>query len=347
MKLTAALAALLSLSLSFSTLAETLDLALRSGAPLIQVATWNDYGEGTVIKPTRAFGNRYLEQLQRVSKAVLSDVGVKLAQRAAVSAESPEQADEGDRLRTNVLYREGQDVTDPMRQSCRLDVYAPAKPGSFPTVIWFHGGGLTGGERCIPVPLRKQGVGIVAVDYRLAPAVKSPAFIEDAAAAVAWTFKHIGEFGGAPDRIYVSGHSAGAYLTLMVGLDPRWLRPHGIDPNRIAGLIPFSPQAITHFVIRGERGMSDKQPFVDDMAPLFHVRRDAPPTLILTGDREKELLGRYEENAYLWRMMKVVGHRDVELRELPGFNHGNMPEPAFPLLLEFIAKHERPSTLPK
>jgi len=60
--------------------------------------------------------------------------------------------------------------------------------------------------------------------------------------------------------------------------------------------------------------------------------------LLITGDRSQELLGRYEENAYLWRMMKVVGHADTELRELEGFDHGRMPEPAYPLLVQFVRR---------
>lgn len=61
----------------------------------------------------------------------------------------------------------------------------------------------------------------------------------------------------------------------MVGLDPRWLAAHGLDANRIAGLVPFSPQAITHFTIRSERGVSGEQPIIDELAPLYHVRQGA------------------------------------------------------------------------
>ncbi|MCP4511270.1 MAG: prolyl oligopeptidase family serine peptidase, partial [Fuerstiella sp.] len=148
----------------------------------------------------------------------------------------------------------------------------------------------------------------------------------------------IQNYGGSAKRVFVSGHSAGGYLTSMIGLDKRWLAPYGIDADQIAGLIPFSGHTITHFTIRAERGIDGKQPIVDDMAPLFHVRKDAPPLLLITGDRELELLGRYEENAYLWRMMQVVGHADTELFELEGFNHGQMAEPAHPLLLRFVKK---------
>jgi acetyl esterase/lipase len=166
--------------------------------------------------------------------------------------------------------------------------------------------------------------------------VKSPVFIEDAAAAIAWTFKHIADFGGDPQRIFVSGHSAGAYLTLMCGLDKKWLAKHGVNADDLAGLIPLSPQVITHFTIRDERDIEETQPIIDDLAPLFHVRKDAPPILLVTGDRERELMGRYEECAYFWRMMKLTGHKDTMLHELDGFDHGKMPEPAFPLLLKFV-----------
>jgi hypothetical protein len=91
--------------------------------------------------------------------------------------------------------------------------------------------------------------------------------------------------------------------------------------------------------VRAERGIKDTQPVIDDLAPLYHVRHDAPPLLLITGDRNLELLGRYEENAYLWRMMKLGGRSDTELYELQGFDHGNMPDSAYPLLLGFLRKH--------
>ncbi|MCA9131603.1 MAG: alpha/beta hydrolase [Planctomycetales bacterium] len=237
-----------------------------------------------------------------------------------------------------MLYREGE-LSDYERERCRLDIYYPTKAEKpFSTVVWFHGGGLTAGNRSVPKLLREQGIAVVAVNYRLNPKVQSPAYVQDAAAAVAWTFKNIERFGGAKNRIFVAGHSAGGYLTSMVGLDKRWLAAHDIDANDIAALIPFSGHTITHFTIRAERGIGEFQAVVDDMAPLYHVRPDAPPMLLITGDRELEIYGRYEENAYFWRMMKVAGHKHSELLELDGFNHGQIADPAHMLLLRFIKK---------
>ena len=105
-----------------------------------------------------------------------------------------------------------------------------------------------------------------------------------------------------------SGHSAGGYLTNMVGLDKKWLTKYRIDADAIAALIPFSGHAISHFAYRQAR--NERYPTeYRRVRPLFYVRPDAPPLIIVSGDREMEMLGRYEENAYFWRMMKVAGHK--------------------------------------
>lgn len=241
--------------------------------------------------------------------------------------------------KTNIAYRTGNNLTEAMRERCKLDIYYPLNQKNVATVVWFHGGGLTEGNKSIPAALKNQGIIVVAANYRLSPKANSPAYIEDAAAAVAWTFASIENYGGSKKLIFLSGHSAGGYLSAMVGLDKRWLKAYQIDANDLAGLVPFSGQAITHFTIRQERGIAKTTPIIDELAPLHHVRKDAPPILLITGDRDKELLGRYEENAYLWRMLKETGHKNVELLELQGYDHGGMDKPAYPLLMKFIREH--------
>lgn len=220
-------------------------------------------------------------------------------------------------------------------ERCVLDIYYPVNKKDFATVIWFHGGGLTGGSKELPDALKNRDLCIIGVNYRLAPQAKAPDYIEDAAAAVAWAFNHIEQYGGSKSKIFVSGHSAGGYLAMMIGLNKHYLEKHNIDADQIAGLIPLSGQTITHFTIRDEQGIKDTQPVIDKYAPLYHVRADAPPLLLITGDKELEMLGRYEENAYLARMMKLTGHTETKLLELQGYGHG-MTYPAFPLLIEEV-----------
>ena len=227
---------------------------------------------------------------------------------------------------------------DYINNQCVLDLYYPKGSKDFATIVWFHGGGLTGGERELPEQLMNKGYAVAGVEYRLSPKVKAPAYIEDAAAAVAWVFQHIQEYGGSNKLIFLSGHSAGGYLDMMITLDKNYLNKYGINANNIAALISFSGQAVTHFTIRQENGIPATQPVIDSFAPLYHVRKDAPPMLLITGDRNLELYGRYEENAYLYRMMMLVGNTSTMLYELQGYDHGGMAAVAFPLLLKEVDK---------
>jgi acetyl esterase/lipase len=241
---------------------------------------------------------------------------------------------------SDIFYRDAsiESVTDYMREKCLLDIYYPMNKPDFATVVWFHGGGLKAGNKFIPDWLKNKDIAVVAVNYRFSPEVSCPAYLQDAAAAVAWVFRNIESYGGDPDLIVVSGHSAGGYLTSMIGLDKRYLEVYGIDANQIASLVPFSGHTITHFTIREERGIAGTQPIIDEFAPLYHVRDDSPPLVLITGDRELELLGRYEENAYMMRMMKVAGHQETTLFELDGFDHGGMAIPAYPLLIKEVRR---------
>ena len=229
--------------------------------------------------------------------------------------------------------------TDYQKEKCLLDIYYPKSNKKVPVIIWFHGGGLTGGGREIPESLKNKECIVVGVGYRLATSkIKAEVTISDATAAVAWVFNNIEKYNGDSNAIFISGHSAGGYLALMTVMNKSLLGAHGIDSNRVAGLIPFSGHTITHFTIRSERGIPGEQPIIDEYAPLYYVRKEAPPILLITGDRELEMLGRYEENAYFYRMMKVSGHKEIKIYEMDGYGHG-MAEPAYPLLINFVRSH--------
>lgn len=224
------------------------------------------------------------------------------------------------------------------RERCKLDVYYPTDIKDAPVVVWFHGGGLEGGNKEIPQELKECGYVVVGVNYRLMPRAKVQDCIDDAAAAVAWAYRHAEEYNGSHEKVFVSGHSAGGYLTDMVGLDKQWLAKYGVDADALAGLMPFSAQVITHFNVRKQQGIGPLVPTIDETAPIAHLRADAPPVVVISGDRELELFGRYEEQAYFWRMLKLVGHPDVTLYEMQGYDHGAMARPAFHILKTHVAR---------
>lgn len=240
-------------------------------------------------------------------------------------------------LYKDIPYHADPDLAARAGARCQLDVYHPVGLSCFTTILWLHGGGMVSGDRYIPAELMNNQFGIVGAGYRLAPQAKCPEYIEDAAAALAWVFKNVERYGGSPDRIVVGGSSAGAYLALLIALDRRWLAAHGVEANRLLGVAALSGQVVTHFTVREERGLPGHRVVVDELAPLHHVRADAPPILLVTGDRDLEILARYDENAYFARMLKIAGHSAVELHELKGRDHGGVEHPGHAYVLKFVS----------
>ena len=222
------------------------------------------------------------------------------------------------------------------KERLKLDIHYDEEGKNLPVIVWFHGGGLTQGEKEMPKKLKDKGFVVVGVNYRLLPNVSIDKTLDDAAESLAWITKNIGKYGGDSKKIVVSGHSAGGYITLMLALDRKWLARYGVDANDIVGYVPFSGQAISHYSYRKMLGIDNLQPTIDEYAPLFWVRKDCPPMELIVGDRELELFGRYEENAYLWRMMKLIGNTTTNIYELDGHDHGGMVDPGFNILERFV-----------
>ena len=235
-------------------------------------------------------------------------------------------------------YRQTNDISytvktdDYARERLKLDIYYPEGQKDCPVIVWFHGGGLVGGNKEIPAQLKDKGWIVVGVNYRLLPNVTIRETMDDAAEAVAWVFRHAIDYGGDPDKIVVTGHSAGGYISMLLCLNKAWLAAYDIDADRVMMYAPFSGQAVTHYNVRKMQGLTPLQVTIDEFAPIYWVRADCPPFVLICGDRELELYGRYDENQYLARMMKLVGHTQTYLYELDGHGHGAMVQPSFHIL---------------
>lgn len=245
----------------------------------------------------------------------------------------------------DIVYS-GADTADNPR---KLDLYLPSKAKQpFPMLVWFHGGGLTSGtknsgnDQRIAAFWRSKGVAVVNVDYRLSPQVKFPAYIEDAAKAVTWAVRNAEKSGADPKRIYVGGHSAGAYLATMLAMDERYLKTQGASVAEIAGFVSLSGQMTTHFNVRKERGLSDLPLIVDDAAPAYYVRKDIPRLLLLIGDRDWP--ARLEENQLMYAQFVQLAKTDkASFKVITNRDHNaiydRIPEPkdeAYQAIASFI-----------
>ena len=253
----------------------------------------------------------------------------------------------GVKVLPGLAYKSGERVTDYEKERCKLDLYLPVGKKAFPTLVWFHGGGLQGGNRdgkdtvAVAHSLAETGVAVASVGYRLSPKAKYPAYIEDAAAAFAWTRAHVAEHGGNPEVIFIGGHSAGGYLTFLVGMDPRYLREYGVALSAIAGLIPVSGQTMDHYTVRGERGGGRFTITAGEAAPVFHIGNDTPPMLVLYADHD--MAARQAENEYFVEVMKDAGNKRVTGKLIRDRTHGTIAsriaqdgDPARQAILEFI-----------
>jgi acetyl esterase/lipase len=255
-------------------------------------------------------------------------------------AEPPPQSEV--RVVANAAYKTGDSLSEYETTRCKLDLYLPPTGRDFPALVWFHGGGLTGGNKDdgkIARTFAGAGIAVAMVNYRLSPKATFPAYVEDAAAAFAWVREHIAEHDGDPAKVFMGGHSAGAYLSSMVGMDARYLQKLGLEPNAIAGLIPVSGQMMTHFAVRKERGIAENTIMADEAAPIYYTRKETPPFLILFGDHDWP--ARLEENQYFVAIQKAVGNTRLTLEVIPDRTHGSIagkiPEPGDPAAQAIIA----------
>lgn len=195
-------------------------------------------------------------------------------------------------------------------------------------------------------------VAVAVVNYRLSgKRAQCPDYIYDAAAAVAWIIKNIEKYGGDAKKVYVSGQSAGGYLSAMVALDKRYLGAFGVSPEQIAGVFPISGQMSTHFQILNERRAKDpatRDFLIDEYAPIYHAAKDTPPITCFAGDPALDWPARVEENQLLiMRMRRVYKNENVLFYSIPGTDHSGCPAPSLAIINRMLSRMSKKSSLIK
>lgn len=194
----------------------------------------------------------------------------------------------------------------------KLDVYVPRQPlKDAPVVVFFYGGSWNSGARgdyaFVGEALASRGIVAVLADYRLYPQVRYPLFLEDSARAVAWTRAHIRKFSGNPQRLYLMGHSSGAYNAAMLALDPGLLNAVGMSPEDLSGWIglagPYDFLPIENPQVRPVFFWPDSPP---QSQPINHVRSGEPPALLIAATKDN-LVNPARNTAGLARKLREAG----------------------------------------
>ena len=186
----------------------------------------------------------------------------------------------------------------------RFDLYRPdaaassVDPGAgVPLVVFVYGGTWNSGERAdyrfVGEALAARGFAAMVVDYRLSPAVRYPAFVQDCARAVGHALEHAREFGADPRRVFLFGHSAGAYNVAMLALDPRWLGEVGHAPRELAGWVGLAgPYDFLPIVDADVKRAFDWPATKADTQPLVHASAGevAPPLPVFLGVAAQDTL---------------------------------------------------------
>lgn len=298
-----------------------------------------------LAQPTAAWHRKFAALLLVIATAL----GGPLAARAAATAEQPTPFPGV--VHRDIDYRPDEDVADGRDL---LDVYVPESAASaqerrVPMVVFFHGGGLLEGDKAhgeiLARRLAPAGIGVVSANYRLSPAVMHPVHLQDAAGALAWTVRHAAEYGGEPTRVFVSGHSAGAYLAALLALDPKLLGAHGLTPADIAGSLPISPFLYVEETARDRpKTVWGENPAVWLEASVTPQIRPWDGRMLLiyaSGDDD----WRKAQNERFETAMRAAGSPAVEAVEAPGRDHVtiltgmNAPDdPVGDLIVRFIGR---------
>lgn len=256
---------------------------------------------------------------------------VTLSGCSAVSLLNSIMPREGYTIRKDIAYG-----ADPRQ---KLDIYIPniaSNNAPVPVIVFFYGGSWQKGSKddylFLGQAFASKGYMTVVADYRLYPKVSFPVFIEDGAEAFAWVHEHIAEYGGDPKKLYVSGHSAGAYIAMMLTLNPSYLQKAGAKKEWIRGTIGISgPYDFLPLTDEKLIQLFSTAKHPSDTQPITFATERYAPIFLATGDKDEDVLPR---NSIILdtRLKKLdspvethiypdIGHIDIMLSLAHGFRH--------------------------
>lgn len=205
----------------------------------------------------------------------------------------------------------------------RLDIYTPADGQRHPVLVFVYGGSWQSGKRqtyaFVGKQFAKAGYTTVVVDYRLAPTHVFPDYVLDTANAMGWVYRHINQYGGNPDQLFVMGHSAGAFNVVSAVDDKRFWSQAGIPDKAVVGVIGLAGPYDYNFRVGSTQVAFPKDSTQQQVMPVYHIRQGVPPHLLVTGSKDTVV---YPQNADSLQQAIVKAGGNVERIEVPASHAG-------------------------
>lgn len=220
----------------------------------------------------------------------------------------------------------------------KVDLYLPRGTDSpAPVLVYIHGGGWVGGSKESSVlrlvPWMEMGWAVVNVQYRLGEVSLAPAAVEDCLCALRWIIRNASNYNIDPERIVVTGNSAGGHLALTTGMVPA---SAGLD-RQCPGSETLSVAAIINwygitdvgdlldgpntksYAVEWMGSMPNRFKIAERVSPLTYVRSGLPPILTIHGDADPTVP--YQHGVQLHEELSKVGVSN-QLHTVPGGRHG-------------------------
>ncbi len=223
-----------------------------------------------------------------------------------------------------------------------LDMFLPKNKKDFPVVIFVHGGywnsqdksyfrPFTGLYSNIGLTLAKNGIGCMVIDYRIYPEVKIDSELKDVIESVKWTLENVKKYNGNINKVFLSGHSAGGHMAMLIALDDKLAKENNLDKNMIKGFIPISPIVdIKDMEKSNDLDFNNKTTYPvfgkDDSifanySPSTYLRKDIPNMFIIYGQKDYQYL--IKQNKEAIKRLNELGAK-FSFSEIENYTHEDM-----------------------
>lgn len=226
----------------------------------------------------------------------------------------------------NVTYLEAYQIDSVPEQS--LNIFAPRRPKELKNVfVFIHGGNWNSGRKEIYSFLgnrmARKGVVAVIIDYPLSPEATYKEMAQSSASAVSWIYENIIDYGGDPENIFVSGHSAGGHLAALIAVRDEYFSSRG-KINPIKGAIMIDAAGLDMYGYLQESNYAEDNTYIKtftndpviwrEASPMYHLHNNMPPFLIYRGGRTYKSIIKSNDR-FVSTLEEYVGSVDYTIQD--------------------------------